>query len=270
MSDEHFVVKHSKTLAIVGIVTSIPMAIVLVGVTLSQQISGMGLALVFYGTFGLLIVVGLFLILKSLKCKMVVDSKEIIVFSIFNRPYKFLVGEIVSVVREEKHIHYGKRERILIEYREGRKLIVESSQISYEKLINVIESNVCGERLVGFENRSEDPSLINSHIIESIKLLASAPGLQLSFCQGKVDEIASELDSWLLIYENDTAYRYMGFSKNEIQLISDLNMMLTDFNDEQWTESAIRTSPKWEDVRIQAREVLNALGIEYSEPKVVS
>ena len=263
MPEEHFIIRYSKALAIIGAVLNVLLFIIIVGVTLSHPAPNTVSALFFYVSYGLLFCLGFYLILIAVKYKIIVKDKEITVLPIFAKPYTILVDDIVLVVRKEHYSHNVMLEEILIKTIEGKRINAVSIQISYERLLRKIESNINKECLVGFENRREkDRSLINFHIIESIKVLASTPELQLSLFSGKTDEIASSLDGSLLIYENDTASRYRCFSKKEYKLISDLNKLLNSFDHEKWTEYAIKTSKEWEEIRIQARDILNTLGVE--------
>ena len=119
-------------------------------------------------------------------------------------------------------------------------------------------------------------NMLKTHIIESIKLLASSPETQLSLLPDFVNkpyEMATSLSDWLLLYNNGLMCKKEPlFSDFEIESITKLNSMFTGFEDSKsfeksdWTEEAVRTSEKWEEVRKFAKHILSILGIEYSLP----
>ena len=92
----------------------------------------------------------MYLILKTLNFKVIVKGENITVFSTFRKPYSFTFNEIVSAVRQVKK-NQVKSERIVIRTVDGRKLIVESVEISYERFAKRIQAEVRSEYLVGFE-----------------------------------------------------------------------------------------------------------------------
>jgi len=266
MSDESFVVKHTKIIAIIGIALIAILSIVVVGITISQQIQDLISGLLFYGVFGVFYLLGLLLVLLYVKCKVVIEGKNITAFFIIKKPYTFLFSDISSVVREVKRTYYGELEGMVIKTKEGRKIIAEGSQISYERFFKAIELNVNKEYLVGFEyGRDEysmlkrNPAIIRNYVVESIKLLAGPPEMQLSAFSGRTDELAYALDGWLRVYENDSIFRRRYFSKYEYKLISDLNKSVNDLSADLFTENAIKTSPEWDEIRIQAKDVLSVL-----------
>lgn len=112
--------------------------------------------------------------------------------------------------------------------------------------------------------------MIKKHIIESIKYLATSGEQQLLLLPDfvcKPVEIALSLDDWLLMYRNGLDCKKNPlFTVTELNLISELNDMFKSFNQLEWTESAVMTSEKWENVRKFAKNVLDILGVEYSLP----
>ena len=108
------------------------------------------------------------------------------------------------------------------------------------------------------------------NIIESIKLLASDGQIQLDIypdfvCKG--DEIANSLGDWLLLYRSqikvDEKY---AFSEEELLRINNLDIEFLRFDQCDFSDEAILTSCKWEELRIKAKEVLDFLKEEYSLP----
>ena len=130
-----------------------------------------------------------------------------------------------------------------------------------------------------FKKKKKDDTVVDGyfmlekHIIESIKLLASPPELQLSLFPDfvcKPYEIASSLDDWLLMYNSEPVSKKEPlFIASELNVITELNNMLKNFDQfDQFerSEDAVRTSERWEEVRKFAKQVLSILGIEYSVP----
>lgn len=154
MPDNSFVVMYSKFIAVIGTALDILLIVMAVGVTFSQQMTSIISVIIFYGVFGLSFFGGLYLVLVSVRHKIICKGKEITVVPIAAKPFTFLLSDIVSVVRERKATHYGERERIVIRTNGGRRIIASSIQISYSRFLKTIESNVSGERLIGFgDNR---------------------------------------------------------------------------------------------------------------------
>ena len=104
---------------------------------------------IFYVVFGLFLWLGTYLIVKTLNFKVIVKEKKITVFSAFRKPYSFTFGEIVSAVRQIKN--QMKSERIVVKTVSGKRLIVESSEISYKRFAKKVQLEVRREYLVGFE-----------------------------------------------------------------------------------------------------------------------
>ena len=90
------------------------------------------------------------MIVKTLNFKVIVKEKKITVFSAFRKPYSFTFGEIVSAVRQTKK-NQMKSERIVVKTVSGKRLIVESSEISYKRFAKKVQLEVRREYLVGFE-----------------------------------------------------------------------------------------------------------------------
>ena len=116
--------------------------------------------------------------------------------------------------------------------------------------------------------------MLKKHIIESIKYLATSGEQQLLLLPDfvcKPNEIAFLLNDWLLMYRNGLdCKKKQLFTVEELNLISELNDMFKSFSQSEWTESAVMTSEKWENVRKFAKHVLNILGVEYSLPDKLS
>ncbi|MBR5251306.1 MAG: hypothetical protein IKV52_00600 [Oscillospiraceae bacterium] len=113
--------------------------------------------------------------------------------------------------------------------------------------------------------------LLRHHIIESIKLLSSDGDIQLSYfpefvCKG--DEIANSLGDWLLLYqEQQSIDNGFAFSPEELAEIIDLDNTFLLFNPEDFSDYAVLNSPKWNDIRKKAKDILLILNEEYSLPE---
>lgn len=147
MTGDDFTIMLPSMVAGIGIVEVLTFLILLLGFTfLSDERPHFS----FYFILGLFIWLGIYLIVKTITFKVIVKGEEIIVFSAFRKPYSFTVSEITSVVRQVKK-NQLKSERMIIKTEAGKKIIVESSEISYKKFMKKIESEVRKEYLVGFE-----------------------------------------------------------------------------------------------------------------------
>lgn len=147
MTDKQFVVMIPIFVLIIGITCDLMSVMILLGFTLfSQKFPH----IIFYIVFGLFLWLGTYLVLKTLKFRVIVKDKEITVCSIFAKPYTFTFNEIISVQLQVKK-NQVKSERIVIKTVFGKRLIVESTEISYKRFLQRIKSEVKSEYLVGFE-----------------------------------------------------------------------------------------------------------------------
>ena len=103
---------------------------------------------IFYLIFGLFIWLETFLIVKTLTFKVVLYKREITVYPILNKPYSFLLDEIVSATRQVKN-NRVKSERIVIKTN-SNKLIVENIGISYKRFKQNLESELNDTVKFGF------------------------------------------------------------------------------------------------------------------------
>lgn len=147
MSDKHFVIMLPKTVLVIGIVGDLMFAGIVLGFTL---FSGELPHIVFYIVFGLFFWFGTYLVLKTLKFRVIVKGEKITVCSVFIKPYTFTFSEIVSAVRQVKR-NQVKSERIVVKTVSGRRLVVESTEISYKRFLQRVKSEVKSEHLFGFE-----------------------------------------------------------------------------------------------------------------------
>lgn len=147
MSDENFIVMVPGMVATIGALGVLTSLAVLLGFTF---LSDEQPHFIFYVVFGLFLWLGMYLIVKTLTFKVIVKGKKVTVFSAVRKPYSFTFDEIVSAVRQVKK-NQLKSERIVIKTVSGKRLIVESSEISYKRFAKKVLLEVDRERLVGFE-----------------------------------------------------------------------------------------------------------------------
>lgn len=146
MSDENFTVMIPDIVLIIGVLDVIVDSTLLLCFTfLSEEIPH----IIFYVFFGLFLSLGMYLIIKTLTFKVVVKGKKITVYSPFRKVYSFTFDEITSAVRQVKK-NQLKSERIVIKNKAGKRLIVESAEISYKRFVKKIQLEVKNEYLVGF------------------------------------------------------------------------------------------------------------------------
>lgn len=150
MTDENFVVMLPNAVFAIGAMCTLGYLVVLLGFTF---LSDERPQLIFYVVFGLFIWLGVYLMVKTLTFRVVVKGKNITVFSPFRRPYSFTFSEIVSAVLKVKR-NQLKSEGVLIKTTTGKRVLVESSEISYRRIVKKIQLEVDDERLVGFPGRS--------------------------------------------------------------------------------------------------------------------
>lgn len=147
MSDENFTVMIPSIVIIIGAMCALMSLAVLLGfIFLSDERPHF----IFYVVFGFFFWLGTYLIIKTLTFKIIVNEGKITVFSAFRKPYSFTFDEVVSAVRQVKK-NQMKSERIVIKTVFSKRLIVESSEISYKRFAKKIQLEVKKECLVGFE-----------------------------------------------------------------------------------------------------------------------
>lgn len=146
ISNDYFTVMLPKIVLYIGIAADVVFGLVLLLFTFfSEELPHV----IFYIVFGLFFWLGMYLILKTIRFRVIVRGEKITVFSILRKPYSFTFDQVVSAVRQVKNNQVNS-ERIVVKTTAGRKLIVESSEISYERFAKKIRSTVTAERLSGF------------------------------------------------------------------------------------------------------------------------
>lgn len=144
---EEFVVSIPRIVFWIGAVES---TICLLVMTLFTVFSDPDPHWIFYITFGLFSLLGLYLVVKTVTFYVVVKGDLITVYSATRRPYSFRFQEIVLVKRQVKQTYYGPRERMIIKAKDKKRVIVESSEISYFRMLDKIKNEVSDDLRTGF------------------------------------------------------------------------------------------------------------------------
>lgn len=146
MSDKNFTLSIPNIVLVIGAMCAVMSIVVLLLFTvLSSELPHM----IFYMVFGLFFWLGIYLIVKTLSFKIIVKGEKITVFSPFRKAYSFHFSEITSVIRQTKK-NKANSERIVIKTTTNKKLIVESTEISYKRFLKKIQIVVKSEYLKGF------------------------------------------------------------------------------------------------------------------------
>lgn len=107
--------------------------------------------IIFYVIFGAFFWLGIYLIMKTIRFRIVVDENQITVYPLFSRAYTFTFEDINSVERQTKNMNRRKAERIVIRTKQGRKVIAEDAFVAYFKLVDKIQACVDASKRKGFE-----------------------------------------------------------------------------------------------------------------------
>lgn len=107
--------------------------------------------IIFYVVFGAFFWLGIYLVIKTIRFRIVMEESKITAYPLFARAYTFTFEDISTVVRQTKKTHKGQAERIIIRTIQGRKIIVENSFTAYFKLVDKIQENVDASKRMGFE-----------------------------------------------------------------------------------------------------------------------
>lgn len=105
---------------------------------------------IFYVSSCLLLLLCLYLIIKTVTFRVVVKGDLITVYSALRRPYSFRFHEIEFVKREVKQTNYGPRERMIIKAKDKKRVIVDSAEVSYFLMLDKIKNEVSNDLRTGF------------------------------------------------------------------------------------------------------------------------
>ena len=104
---------------------------------------------IFYIVFGVGVLLGVYIMIKSLRFRIVVKNENLTVYPLLSKSYTFTFDDIETVKRQVKKRYEGQAERIVIRTNQGRKVIAESLFVAYRKLIEKIHENVDESKLIG-------------------------------------------------------------------------------------------------------------------------
>ena len=144
---ENFVVSIPRIVFWIGAVESIVCWLVM---TLFTVFSDPDPHWIFYITFGLFSLLGLYLVVKTVTFRVVVKGDLITVYSALRRPYSFRFNEIVFVKRQVKQTYYGQGERMIIKAKDKKRVIVDSAEVSYFLMLDKIKNEVSNDLRTGF------------------------------------------------------------------------------------------------------------------------
>ena len=105
--------------------------------------------IIFYVSFGAAVVLCAYLVVKFLRFRVVVKSERITVTPLLSKNFSFTFDDIETVKRQVKNRYKGKAERVIIYTKYDKKVIVDSSYVSYEKLVERIIESVEKAKLTG-------------------------------------------------------------------------------------------------------------------------
>lgn len=146
-SDTYFIVMLPNAVLWIGILDVVTSMLLLFGFTLFSTEKP---HLIFYLACGAFLWLGMYLALKTLCFRVIVDGEKITVFSVFKKSYTFTFNDITSAVRQIKN-NRVRSERIVLKTTTGKRMIVENSEISYMRFMKRIIAEVKSEYLFGFE-----------------------------------------------------------------------------------------------------------------------
>lgn len=104
---------------------------------------------IFYVIFGTAVILCAYLLVKSLRFRVVVKNEKITAIPLLSKTYTFTFEDIETVKRQVKKRYKGEAERIIIYTKQDKKVIVDSSYVSYEKLVKRIIESVEKTKLTG-------------------------------------------------------------------------------------------------------------------------
>lgn len=109
--------------------------------------------IIFYVIFGAFFWLGIYLVIKTIRFRIVAEKDQITVYPLFSRAYTFTFEDITSVERQTKNMNRRQAERIVIRTKQGRKVIAEDAFIAYFKFVDKIQAFVDVSKLKGFEEK---------------------------------------------------------------------------------------------------------------------
>lgn len=146
-SKNKFIIYIPEVYAVVGfLVAFVFSAFILFSPLLWPNENGKSL-IVFYISFGAFVLLGIYIIIKSLRFRIVVDKGVLTVYPLFQKSYSFTFDEVEIVTRQTKKRYEGYAERLVVRTKDGKKTIIESSFVNYKKMVEQIIENVDRSKL---------------------------------------------------------------------------------------------------------------------------
>lgn len=151
VAKDQFTVCVPNIYAVIGAITAIVFGVfILSSPIIWSNESGYSM-IAFYVIFGVFFWLGIYLIIKTMRFRIVVEKNKITVYPLFSRAYTVTFEDINTVVRQTKKQHKGLAERIVISTKQGNKIIAEHTFVAYFKLVDKIQNCVDSSKLKGFE-----------------------------------------------------------------------------------------------------------------------
>lgn len=109
--------------------------------------------IIFYVIFGAFFWLGIYLVIKTIRFRIVAEKDQITVYPLFSRAYTFTFEDITSVERQTKKQRKRLAERIVIRTKQGKRIIAEYTFVAYFKFVDKIQASVDASKLKGFEEK---------------------------------------------------------------------------------------------------------------------
>lgn len=145
----NFTVSAPKAGVTVGAIDAIAFGLfILLRPFMWPNVSGKSLV-IFHICFGSFVLFGLYLMIKSLRVRIVVKNEQLTAYPLMSKSYTFTFSDIDTVTRQFKKRYEGYAERIIIRTKRGKKFIVDSSYFSYRRLVKKISECIDESKLIG-------------------------------------------------------------------------------------------------------------------------
>ena len=144
-----FTVSVPQVFVVVGVLDVIVFGLFIVFSSLIWPDESAKNRITFYVVFGLFVLLGIYMIVKALRSRIVVENEQIKVTPAASKSFVFTFDDIETVKRQVKKRYKGQAERIIIHTKQGKKITVDSSYVSYKKLVKRIIEVVEKSKLLG-------------------------------------------------------------------------------------------------------------------------
>ena len=144
-----FTVSVPQVFVVVGVLDVIVFGLFIVFSSLIWPDESAKNRITFYVVFGLFVLLGIYMIVKALCSRIVVENEQIKVTPVASKSFVFTFDDIETVKRQVKKRYKGQAERIIIHTKQGKKITVDSSYVSYKKLVKRIIEVVEKSKLLG-------------------------------------------------------------------------------------------------------------------------